>query len=270
MKKLKYLSVFIISILLLTGCGNENLIEDLDIEEGCYNTSDNAKYLICFTKDKKYYDVFNTNGKYYRDPIYRTSTNEETKYSSKFEIDKGIITLEYYENGTIWQALVCSSQSDTTMSCTETSNVLGKVETAQKQYTKVEKEFTKEIIENLPIYERNKEFELIFNGKKITCNMTRSYSITGILSGTVISACLKKTYNENYNVTQLDSTGNWQIFSNSVSTKANSYGNQKWNYIISNYSYNVTVNGKTFGYGQAFPIDPFTSNEKMIVNITKK
>lgn len=45
---------------------------------------------------------------------------------------------------------------------------------------------------------------------------------------------------------------------------------EQLNYIEKNYSYDVTVDGKTFKYTEAFPIDPYSDNEKMVVNIIKK
>lgn len=279
MKKIKYLILLILPCLILTGCDNgdnnttenKNIIEELSIEEGCYST-DNSENLMCLTKDLKYYNVLYKNSNYYQDPYYLVSppTEKETE-NYKFETENGIITIELYSNGEIWQSLVCSASSENTIDCTEMSTVGGKVEKVEKHYTKVEKDFSKDIIEKLPIYERNKEYEIDFNGEQITCNFTRSYSIVRANAGGEIAKCLTSKYDEEYVVTQLDSSDSWQIYTKKISEDATKiYGRiESSKYLIENYSYNVTVNDTSFKYFKDFPIDPYNTNEKLIVSISK-
>ncbi len=277
MKNLKYIILLIVPCLLLTGCGeeknnNNKIIENLTIEEGCYRNEKDSEHLICFTEDSSYYEVLNKDDTYYNDPYYRNSPpSEEQTNTYKFEVDDGIFTLSYFDKEDEWLSLVCSTPTNSTIECTKKTTLLGQVEKEEIKYEKISKEFNKEIIESLPIYERNKEFELNFDGTQITCNITRSYSITGFGAGTVITNCLNKYYNDSYTTTQMNSTDKWQIYTKSEFDNAVSqYGKlESLNYLINNYSYNVTANNKTFKYSGSFPINPITSNEKMIVTITK-
>jgi lipoprotein len=275
-KNLIILLVLVIS-LTLTGCGNnENkeqavVIDQLDIEEGCYKTETNSNNLICITKDLSYYDVLYKDGKYYRDDYYHTSppTEEQTE-SYKFKTDGGLFDIYHYSNGKEYLALMCLGKTNNTFDCSEIMSgdlsPSGKAESVKVLYTKVDEKFDKETIENLPLYERNKEFIINYNGEEISCNLTRNYSITNSSSGLVISNCLSKKFNDTYKVVQLDSSDNWQIYTDDIrQTYANNIS-----YIIANYSYNVTVNNESFGYLKSFPIDPYSTDEKMIVTITKK
>ncbi len=274
----KYI-VFLLALLLifpLTGCDSEEntekvvMIESLHIEEGCYKRENNSNNLICFTKDLSYFDVFYKDGKYYRDDYYHTSLpNEETQYTYKFNGDS-VFNIYYYENGKEYLGLICLGQTNNTFDCSEIVSPevspSGQAESNKVLYTKVEKKFDKDTIENLPLYERNKEFNLNFDGEDINCNLTRSYSITNSNSGLVIANCLNKKYNKNFKISQLNSSNDWQIYNKEL---GNSHGNDA-SYLISNYSYNVDVNGTSFNYLKGFPIDPYVTNDKMTVNITKK
>lgn len=297
-KNLLILLVLVIS-LTLAGCGNNEkkeqavVIDQLDIEEGCYKTETNSNNLICITKDLSYYAVLYKDGEYYRDDYYQTSppTEEQTE-SYKFKTDGGLFDIYHYSNGKEYLALMCLGKTKNTFDCSEIMSgdlsPSGKAESTKVIYTKVEEKFDKETIENLPLYERNKEFELNFDGNTYTCNLTRSYSITNSFASSVISNCLKKNLNKEYSVSQLNTDGKWQIWPKDLFGQQNDNSDksvqelykdlqknyptqvEQLNYIEKNYSYDVTVDGKTFKYTEAFPIDPYSDNEKMVVNIIKK
>ena len=294
MKKYIFISLFLILACGVTGCSIDVdtnkavMIDELTIEEGCYAKENDSEHLICFTKDLSYYDVLYKYDTYYNDPYYSVSPPTEDKsHRYTFVPDDGLFTLTYYQDGEEYLTSICSTPTETTIDCSVIATILGDVEKSESKYTKVDKEFNKEIIEGLPLYERNKEFELNFDGNTFNCNLTRSYSITNSFSGTVISNCLKNNLNKEYSISQISTDGSWQIWPKDLfgpqdnSNKSvqelykdllKNYSTQteQLNYIKENYSYNVTVNGKTFKYTDAFPIDPYSSNERMIVNISKK
>ncbi len=270
MKKKKYLLMLIVSCLLLSGCGKENtkMLEGISIEEGCYVNEKDSEHLMCFTDSSSMDSVLYKDGIYYNDKYYHTTMpTEKENYSYTFKVDEGVITVTYYKDSSILYGQVCTAASNDSMNCNEIANVTGETENNEVTYKKVDKEFNKDIINNLPIYERDREFELNFNGTKITCNITRNYSILEKASGSVIQDCLSNYYNELYTCTQLDKTDKWQIYS--VSEVKQYSASDYTSYVINNYSYNVTVNETKFRYVDAFPINPITSKDKMIVNITK-
>lgn len=261
----------------LTGCDNgdnntaenKNIIEELSIEEGCYSTDD-SENLMCFTEDLKYYDVLYKNGKYYKDPYYMVSPpTEEQKSKFEYDFDDGLITIDYYDGTDNSISQVCSTPTENTIDCTETYIDLGKVVTNKKKYTKVKEKFNKDIIEKLPIYERNKEYVIDFNGKQITCNLTRNYSILRKFASSDIKNCLEKNLNKTFTLTQLNSSDDWQIYTEEEASEAAGKVNGL-TYIMENYSYSVTVNDTPFKYYNDFPIDPYNTNDKMIVKIVKK
>lgn len=266
----------------LTGCGQneenkENkgvIVEGLEIEEGCYASSDNNEHPICFTKDGKYHRVLNKDNIYYNDPYYDKSYDDETKKDyMTYEIDTYVLTMSYYSNSKLYLSYVCVAGDTKSLNCTsyDTTTNIGEATKKEVVFNKVDKDFNEKIINELPMYERNKEYKLDFNGNIITCNLTRNYSMINSMGSLAISDCLEKQYGEKYTITQLDKTENWQIYSKSqAETVYNNFGNLNGiDYLKANYSYKVTVDNKTFKYTEAFPIDPYSTNDLMTVVIKK-
>lgn len=277
MKKSLLIIIVLITSFILTGCGTETktpnnvMVSPLNIEEGCYKKPENSENLICITEDSSFYEVLYKDGKYYRDDYYSTSPKtENTNNYHQFKIDDSGFNIFYFSNGKQFYDLMCYGDTKDSINCTEflypDISPSGKAESNKILYSKVDKVFNKENIENLPLYERNKEFLLKYNGEDITCNLTVSYSLTESSSSLVIKNCLDKKYEKNYTIKQLNSSNNWQIYTSEDQQK---YGDNT-DTLISNFSYSVTVDGKTFKIYEGFPFSPYNTDEKMIVNISKK
>lgn len=277
MKKNLLVLIVFVCIFALTGCDTETktpsnvMVSQLNIEEGCYKSPENSEHLICITEDSSFYEVLYKDEKYYKDDYYSTSPKtENTNKYHQYKIDGDGFKIFYFSNGEQFYDLICYGETKDTISCTEyiypNVSPSGKTETNKIIYSKVDKTFNKDIIENLPLYERNKEFLLKYNDEEITCNFTVSYSLTESSSSLVIKNCLDKKYGKDYTIKQLNSSNNWQMYTSEDKQK---YGDNI-NALISNFSYNVTVDGKAFKTYEGFPFSPYDTDEKMIVNITKK
>lgn len=263
----------------VTGCGSneekvqketQNIIEEFGIAEGCYSSDNDKEHLICFTNDLAYHDVLYKDGVYYNDPYYNVSPpTEDKKDYYEFTYSDKVLKIKYYSNNKLDMTDVCYSTGTEVLKCTRIGDEII-VQNGREEFTltKVQKEFNKDIIKELPIYERNKEFNLIFNNETITCNLTKSYSKLNTMSSLVISNCLTKHFNKEYVATEMDNTGNWYIYSKDAIPSGMSNAEQL-NYIKPRFAYFVTVNNQSFSYAKAFPINPYTTNEKMTVKATK-
>lgn len=263
----------------ITGCNSkekqreekQNIIEEFGIAEGCYSSDNNKEHLICFTNDLARHDVLYKDGTYYNDIYYKVSppTEEKSDYYEFTYSDK-TLNIKYYSNNELYATDVCYSTGSKVLKCTRIGDELV-VKDGKFEFTlnKVEKEFNKEIIESLPVYERNKEYKIIFDNETITCNLTRAYSILNSFAGSsAIKKCLESHFGKEYQLTSLDKTGNWHIYPNG-SLPSGASNEQQFNYILNNYSYNVSLNGKSFEWKDAFPIDPYATDEIMTIKIEK-
>ena len=274
------------------------MVEDLDLEEGCYGRLNNDDKIdhdipyLCVTKEPEIFHVLYLDGVYYNDLYYlKTPPTEDHQVLYESTIDDLILTERYYSNHEQYAFDTCHSENKNKLVCTYKAYDSSLPSDSQKYtYVKINKDFDKKSIKELPVYERNKAYDIDFDGTIINCNLTRNYSIIKMGSSSEVSKCLSKYFNEEYSIAELDDSGNWIIATKSewndgiptVSSSAsiidayiNGYQTlpakeARADYLKKNKAYKVTVNDKTFNFAQAFPIDPYTTDEKMVVKIVKQ
>ena len=264
-----FIALAIIVSYILKSSSNKNIIKEFGIEEGCYSNAEDSENLMCFTKQSNYYSVLNLGVSYFNDINFHTPPkNDELygKYNFEFKYEEDKFTLKMTSSDYSFTKN-CSANNSTTIKCVEI-NSDGSEE--EKIYQKIEKEFNEETISKLPIWERTKEYKIDFAGEIITCNLTWQYSIIRSAVGpSTIKSCLEKEYNKKYTVSEVDNK--WIIWSEEQSAEAEkTFGNSSdgYKYLLANYSYEASVEGKSFSAFSDFSINPYSINETMIVNIT--
>ena len=277
-------------VIIINYKGSKKLIKIINIEEGCYFSTKDEEHLICLTNNHKIYSVLNKYNTYYNDIYYYEPPKDDpsfNKYNFDFEYQHNSISIKLSSNDN-YSSMVCSVENSRTLNCNLNSKILDEKKEEKLIYEKIDKEFNEEIIKKLPIFDRNKEYEINFNGEIFSCNLTWLYSIVNIASGTTtIKQCLEKQYGEEFLIgIPTDSNIKWLIKSASQK-KATDEKFHNANLLSDNakealeynnkmFGYNVTASIKNekeipFGFLDKIPYDPYNPNykdDKIIIKIS--